>query len=348
MTSRHQRQMGPLWVWSVMPLAALVGLALGLLPSRLWPTAWVAWGVAVGVSACCLALGWFVWAARSARAAWAKGAVPGSHGGRPRRLGAASLGVVGLGILGAVVLAWSWTSWRAHLRAQAMWPADLGVRQACVQVRLDSLPQALPMGGWQVDAGVDLWAAVRGRACGPDALAASAEGPSADPPARPKSSTRKAAWLSANELTRLGQVRRVRLYWSGEAMPVPGQVWWVQGRWHRPDGVANPGGPDAVLLAWERGIGAVGQVDAGKVQRDEGAERGRSGLWGLAGQWDRWRAAIRAEIALSTRTSVQAGVLAGLTVGDQGAVSPEDWSVFRRTGVAHLMSFRYTAKHNCR
>jgi len=342
LSSRHQLALGPLWVWSGMPLAVLVGLALGLLPSRLWPMAWVGWGVAVGAGAWFLAFGWFVWAARAARAAQAMRVVSAAHGGRLHRPGALWLGTVGLGMLGAVALAWSWTSWRAHLRAQSMWPADLGVRQACVQVRLDSLPQALPMGGWQVDAGAGHWASARGRACGPQMLEASAAGLAPAPGAPPKTAARTgpraAVWLSTNELARLGQVRRVRLYWSGEAMPVPGQVWWVQGRWHRPDGVANPGGPDAVLLAWERGIGAVGQVDAGRAQRDDVAEGGRSGLWGMAGLWDRWRAAIRARIAISAATPVQAGVLAGLTVGDQGAVSPEDWSVFRRTGVAHLMS----------
>ena len=33
-----------------------------------------------------------------------------------------------------------------------------------------------------------------------------------------------------------------------------------------------------------------------------------------------------------------AGVLAALVVGDQGAILPADWALFRDTGIAHLVS----------
>jgi competence protein ComEC len=33
-----------------------------------------------------------------------------------------------------------------------------------------------------------------------------------------------------------------------------------------------------------------------------------------------------------------AGVLAALAVGDQRAIGPEEWRLFARTGVTHLMS----------
>jgi competence protein ComEC len=312
----------PSWLWWALPLAVLLGLAAGLLPDRRWPVAWAACGLGGGLGLGGVAL------AMSRRQT--RGVV-----------------AVGLGLLMAMVLAWSWTTWRAHLKAQAMWPAELGVRHACALVRLDSLPQALPMGGWQVDAEVARWVAVRGSACGQQAVADDAMQPG--PPAhaasaaqtanvrtaRTRARARSAPLPSAAELDRLHSIGRVRLYWSDDTLPEPGQAWWVQGRWHRPDGVANPGGPDAVLLAWERGTGAVGQVDARSARRHAQAD---GGALGLAGIWDRWRGAIRAEIAHRVPSPTQAGVLAGLTVGDQGAVSPEDWTVFRRTGVAHLMS----------
>ncbi len=281
--------------WYGGPGCLLLGLAAGLLSPSLWPMAWCQ--ALVAVSGCALAS--LVWAGHRL----------------PKVLAPVWL-VAGRQLLCGLALAmcaFAMVGWRAQVRAAAMWPADLGPRLAGAQVLVDSLPQPLPTGGWQLEAQVLRW--------------------QGDPvPAR------KAGRLVAvadSELPRLTPIQRVRVYWPLGPMPLPGSSWWLKANWHRPDGVANPGGPDAVLMAWEHGIGAVGRV--GNKPADLRQDRPAS-AWRLVGMLDRWRAALRARITQQVDEPALAGVLAGLTVGDQSAVTRDDWDVFRRTGVAHLVS----------
>jgi competence protein ComEC len=52
----------------------------------------------------------------------------------------------------------------------------------------------------------------------------------------------------------------------------------------------------------------------------------------------RWRAAIRDDMERHLGEARLRGVLVALAIGDQDAVAPDDWDVFWRTGVGHLMS----------
>lgn len=51
-----------------------------------------------------------------------------------------------------------------------------------------------------------------------------------------------------------------------------------------------------------------------------------------------WRQSVRDRIFEVVRQPRQAGLVAALSMGDQSAIETEDWDVFRRTGVAHLVS----------
>jgi competence protein ComEC len=293
--AQGRRTEAPLRAWYGGPGCLLLGMAAGLLSPSLSPLArcqaWLAMGVGV------LAL--LAWTGHRLPKVLAHGWLVG---GRP--------------LLCGMALAWcafAMVGWRAQGRAAAMWPADLGPRLARAQVQVDSLPQPLPTGGWQLEAQVLRWQGEQAPAWKAGRLVAITEG----------------------ELPRLAPVLRVRVYWPVGPMPSPGGVWWVKANWHRPDGVANPGGPDAVLMAWERGIGAVGRV--GNRPADLRPDQSTS-AWRLDGLLDRWRAALRARITQQVNEPALAGVLAGLTVGDQSAVTRDDWDVFRRTGVAHLVS----------
>ncbi len=127
--------------------------------------------------------------------------------------------------------------------------------------------------------------------------------------------------------------------WSGEgaaasrreepALPEvrAGERWRLTLRLRRPHGLLNPHGFDRELNLFEQGVRATGTVRRGeRIQAEAGAPV------------QRWRQRVRDAIGAAVPDPRAAGVLAALAVGDQGAIDAEDWTVFRLTGVAHLMS----------
>lgn len=140
---------------------------------------------------------------------------------------------------------------------------------------------------------------------------------------------------------------RVRLSWgegwgqraSGPAVAstVPnlraGQRWRFTVRLRAPHGTANPHGFDTELWLWEQGLHATGSVRHGPKQAPPV----------LLGQtWrhpvEQTRQAVRDALLAQVSDPRQAGVMAALVLGDQAAIAPSDWELFRRTGVAHLIS----------
>ena len=112
-----------------------------------------------------------------------------------------------------------------------------------------------------------------------------------------------------------------------------GQRWRLPLRLKQPHGALNPGGFDVELLWFEQGVGATGYVRVARggapaVRLDDAA--------GYPVQ--RLREAVRQAIARQVTDPRLAGVLAALAVGDQAGIEREDWDVFRRTGIAHLVS----------
>jgi competence protein ComEC len=108
-----------------------------------------------------------------------------------------------------------------------------------------------------------------------------------------------------------------------------GQRWRFTVRLRQPHGNLNPHGFDYELLLFEQGVGATGYVrDAPTVMLDASA----------AHPVERWRQRVRDAVEARIPDRRTAGVITALVVGDQSAISRDDWDLFRITGIAHLVS----------
>ncbi len=133
----------------------------------------------------------------------------------------------------------------------------------------------------------------------------------------------------------------IRLYadaQAGMATVAAGQVWALNVRLHEPDGLSNPGGFDATRGVFEQGIRASGSVRHRVTPPSKVSEP----RWWELGLIDRFRQGVREAIQARVGEGRAAGVLVGLSVGDQSAIERADWDIFRRTGVAHAVSISGT------
>ncbi len=137
--------------------------------------------------------------------------------------------------------------------------------------------------------------------------------------------------------------RRIVLSWWGSAaqdgrpatVPVlePGERWHLTARLKRPRGTANPHAFDYEAWLFERNVRATGYV------RPRASRERLDAMVHAPRYWiERARSAFRARIHASLPGAPYAGVIAALAVGDQRAIPPEQWQIFTRTGVNHLMS----------
>jgi competence protein ComEC len=129
---------------------------------------------------------------------------------------------------------------------------------------------------------------------------------------------------------------RLQIGWfARQGEPVPrlrgGDCLSVIARLHRPHGNRNPGGFDYQAWLMERGIRATGTlVGLPGVSRACGGE---------AGAWlDRARERVRGHLRASLGDLPYGGVVVALAVGDQDAIPPAQWTLFRQTGTSHLFS----------
>jgi competence protein ComEC len=109
----------------------------------------------------------------------------------------------------------------------------------------------------------------------------------------------------------------------------PGERWRLTVRLKRPHGNVNPHGFDYEAWLLERGIGATGYV---RHQERLGTRNG------FFDRVEQAREAVRDRFQQRLGGTPAAGVLTALAVGDQRAISAEEWRLFSRTGVTHLMS----------
>src|SRR5919108_6188346 len=112
----------------------------------------------------------------------------------------------------------------------------------------------------------------------------------------------------------------------------PGERWLFTVRLRRPHGHVNPYGFDYEAWLLERGIGATGYV------RQRGEQRKLGFRNGALDRVELLREGIRDRFHAQLGATPAAGILAALAVGDQRAISAEEWRLFNRTGVTHLMS----------
>lgn len=202
--------------------------------------------------------------------------------------------------LACALLGWGTTSWRASTLLQEQLPASWQDEDLELTGRIEGLPQ------------------IRSPSLGFDVA------------------VQRLAYRGQTQDQGLPQ--RVMLYWQ-PSQPLdeirPGQVWRWTVRLQAPVSMGNPGGFDAALWLFAQGVRATGSV------RPKGAPPQllrAPAHWWSPGMVDRARQDIRAAINQQVPDARRAGVLAGLTVGDQGAIDRDDWDVFRKTGTAHLVS----------
>src|SRR5687768_9955571 len=112
----------------------------------------------------------------------------------------------------------------------------------------------------------------------------------------------------------------------------PGERWLFTVRLRRPHGHANPYGFDYEAWLLERGVGATGYV------RHKGERKRLGSRNNLMDHVEKAREAVRDRFQAQLGATPAAGILAALAVGDQRAISAEEWRLFNRTGVTHLMS----------
>ena len=129
-----------------------------------------------------------------------------------------------------------------------------------------------------------------------------------------------------------------RSAWSEEGAALlkdtvhPGERWLFTVRLRRPHGHVNPYGFDYEAWLLERGIGATGYVRSRGEQRRLGVRNAP------LDSVERAREAVRDRFQARLGATPAAGILSALAVGDQRAISAEEWRLFNRTGVTHLMS----------
>lgn len=127
------------------------------------------------------------------------------------------------------------------------------------------------------------------------------------------------------------QITIFRLGAGREAAPRGGDCLTLTARLSRPHGSINPRGFDYEGWLLERGIRAQGYaLGVARPANDCAA--------GLARHIDRWRETMRARIGAALPGQPYAGIVTALAVGDQNAIPDAQWTLFRRTGVTHLMS----------
>ncbi|MGQ0596508.1 DNA internalization-related competence protein ComEC/Rec2 [Aquabacterium sp.] len=221
-----------------------------------------------------------------------------------RRLPWAWLAMSALAVL---VLAWSSTGWRACSRMHEAVPDAWAGKAVPVIVQVEGLPQAVP-GGTLFDARVVSWLPLEGVDAG----------------------------VMAQDWPRH---LSLRMTVQEGALPVAGERWQLLVQLHAPDGQSNPGGFDGTLAYFERGVRAVGSVQGKAPGKGQAAHRiSDQAEWPWQGVMDRWRLRIRALIFEHVPDRRAAGILAGLSVGDQSAIEHEDWDLFRQAGITHLVS----------
>lgn len=125
----------------------------------------------------------------------------------------------------------------------------------------------------------------------------------------------------------------------------PGERWQLTVRLRKPHGNANLYGFDYEAWLLEQGVRATGYV---RVSSKNVVENTRLDAFvpGVNTVIQRGRAHLRQRINEALPDAPYAGVISALVIGDQRAIAAEDWKVFNRTGIGHLVSISGLRKSN--
>lgn len=113
----------------------------------------------------------------------------------------------------------------------------------------------------------------------------------------------------------------------------PGERWRFTVRLKRPHANANPNGFDYEAWLLERNLRATGSL-----RPKQGMQRLDDFVVRPGYVIERLRETIRDRFVAALPNAPYLGVLMALAVGDQRAIPDTQWTVFRRTGVVHLVS----------
>ena len=119
-------------------------------------------------------------------------------------------------------------------------------------------------------------------------------------------------------------------WYSSDIQVHAGQRWQLLVKLKRRHGFANPGSFDYEGQLFREGIGATGYVRDTNQNHLLGVATGNVVL--------RLRAWLAERISTAIPDSPMQGVVRGLAVGDQQAISGDQWQVFARTGISHLIA----------
>lgn len=202
----------------------------------------------------------------------------------------------------ALVVGVLWAAARAHLRLSDELPMHLEGRDVVVTGVVDELPQRLE-GGVRFVLHVEA---------------------SAEPvPARILLSWYGAHGRRGEQADDAGGPPEVRA----------GERWKLAVRLKRPHGFANPEGFDYEAWLLERGVRATGYV-RGKRENVLLDPLVRGPMVFV----HRLRESIRERFLATLPDAAYAGVLVALAIGDQNGITQAQWTVFRKTGISHLVS----------
>lgn len=142
-----------------------------------------------------------------------------------------------------------------------------------------------------------------------------------------------------NSPARPGIPSHIQVTWqagagAGQVLPqvLPGQVWRMALVLRRPHGLLNPAGPDTEGRMFANGIRATGTVRGQPVLLADQP-------WATFGiAIERARHHVREGMRAALGEHRYAPVLIALAIGDQAGVSRDDWRIFNRSGITHLVS----------
>ncbi len=128
--------------------------------------------------------------------------------------------------------------------------------------------------------------------------------------------------------------------------PLAGQCWQITAKLKPPHGTLNPHSFDREAWLFAQNIRATATVnETGVLRSTEDCTSTKTDTFSimplvnnLTDALQRWRSSLRHQMQAMQLPSDELGLLAGLALGDQHAISDEWWRIFRQTGITHLVS----------